>query len=182
MPWDLILRQEVPRPLNLQEHEYNFTTINTALNVTEARVSSLTSIVSSKMADLADDKTPELGGPLDGLNFAVKRVVDQVGVKTLPFSYAPNDGRVITFKGVSDVTVTLPTNLGTCPLGTGFELYVVNNVVVTLQTDQTTPTVQRPGNFDGHYKVVGPNGAAFLRVMDAVSSKAVWALAGNTIP
>lgn len=180
-PIDLTVRSEVNTYISQSQHDANLTLVQTAINALISWANGMETTVGSKMNRLSDDKTPALGGPLVGSGYAISGYAEKTGFKTQSFSYSPLDGRMITYSNTGDFTCTLPTDLSICPLGTVFAVEIINNCVATFQTDVTTPTVGRPKNRDGQYKVSGPQGTAYLRVFNAVASAGVWKLSGDTI-
>ena len=183
MPLDLLKRSEKTAALTLAEFDGNFTAIEDAVASLEGSIAALTSSVSTintslaaKLANLVEDLSPELGGDLDAKLKAIFNYKAKVVNKTAAFTVDPAEADVYNIQAASAITVTLPSSLTTCPIGTGFEFHILNNIQVSFSVDNASNLV----NFSSHTKMTGPKGTCFLRVTGSNGSSPVYKLIGNT--
>lgn len=185
MPLNLVKRGEKLTPITIAEHDANMTSIETIVASLEAQIVTINAGLASvgagtgaKLANVVEDLTPELGGDLNGLNRAAYNVRVKIVSKTASFTASPTEGNAYNIQAVGNVTLTLPSSLITCPVGTGFEIHVEQGIQVSVVT--SSGNINHVVNFNGHRKLIGPHGVGFVRVLGPDGSDAVWKLAGNT--
>lgn len=185
MPIDLLKRSEKLTPITTAEHDANMTAIEAMVASLESQIATINATLASlgagsgaKLAHVVEDLTPELGGDLDGLNRTAHNVRVKMVSKTASFTASPTEANAYNIQASGNITLTLPSSLITCPVGTAFEIHVEQGITVSVVT--SSGNVNHVVNFNGHKKLIGPLGTGFVRVLGPDGSNAVWKLAGNT--
>lgn len=185
MPLNLIKRSERTSAITSAEHDGNFQAIEDSLNGLETQIDTIETVIASldtssgtKLANVVEDTTPELGGDLDGLNKTAHNLRSYMVSKTGSFTANPAEAAAYNIQATSNIIMTLPGDILAVPPGTGFEIHVERDIEVTVASD--SGNVNHVVNFNGHRKLKGPLGQGFVRVLGPDNDAAVWKLVGTT--
>ena len=187
MPLNLIKRSERTSAITSAEHDGNFQAIEDSLNGIETQLDGIETVLESlgagsgaKIANIVEDTTPELGGDLDGLNKAVHQLRARMVSKAGSFTADPTEAAVYNIQSPIACTMTLPSDMTLCPVGTGFEVHIEQNIEVDVVT--SSGDLNHVVNFSGHKRLKGPLGQGFVRVLGPDGTNGVWKLIGTTAP